>query len=559
VTEADEGRLREAEERFRLAFDNAPIGMALVSPDGRFLQVNASLCDLVGYPADELVMKSFQDITHPDDLDADLDSVGRMLAGAIRTYSTEKRYFHADGHVVWINLSVSLVRGEDEVPLYFISQIEDITERKRTEEALRESEALFRLLADNASDLITLINPDGVIVYASPSARVVLGYEPEELVGRSFYDFLDTAETDPAVVQAAHQQVLAQDEPGPAVVLSALRKKDGTTVVVEATSQAVTDAQTGEVVEIRAAARDVTKRVRAERALRQSEQSFRLLIETSTEAFIAMNGEGLITEWNRQAEATFGWSLDEAVGRRVAETIIPPALREAHEAGLARYLATGEGPVLGRRLELEGRHRDGHEFPVELAIWAVGAGPDVSFNALLHDISERRRAEQELWELALVDELTGLHNRRSFILLAEQAIKEAVRAKRPVIALFVDVDHLKAINDTHGHSEGDRALRLVADALRAACRESDIVGRLSGDEFAILLAEAHQQDGLEQRVRRQVDEVAEAFGYPLSVSIGTATCGAEQPCELPDLFARADRAMYEEKAAKRQAEPETEP
>ena len=108
----DDARLREAEQRFRLAFDNAPIGMALVSPDGRFLRANRSLCDIIGYPADELVMKAFQDITHPDDLAADLGYVRQMLAGAIWTYSMEKRYFHADGHVVWVNLSVSLVRDE---------------------------------------------------------------------------------------------------------------------------------------------------------------------------------------------------------------------------------------------------------------------------------------------------------------------------------------------------------------------------------------------------------------------------------------------------------------
>src|SRR5438874_2409687 len=100
----DEARLREAEQRFRLAFDNAPIGMALVAPDGQFLQVNASLCEIVGYPADALLAKTFQDITHPDDVLADLEQVRQMLAGVVRTYSKEKRYIHADGHEVWINL-----------------------------------------------------------------------------------------------------------------------------------------------------------------------------------------------------------------------------------------------------------------------------------------------------------------------------------------------------------------------------------------------------------------------------------------------------------------------
>ena len=132
-----EEELREAEERFRSAFDDAAIGMGLVNPDGRWLQVNRSLRDMLGYSEEELLEKTFQDITHPDDLDTDLEYVRRLLAGEIQTYQMEKRYFHKDGHTVWILLSVSLVRGEEGEPLYFISQIQDITERKRMEEQLR--------------------------------------------------------------------------------------------------------------------------------------------------------------------------------------------------------------------------------------------------------------------------------------------------------------------------------------------------------------------------------------------------------------------------------------
>jgi diguanylate cyclase (GGDEF)-like protein/PAS domain S-box-containing protein len=413
---------REAEERFRLAFDNAPIGMALVAPDGRWLRVNRAICEIVGFSRDELLAKTFQDITHPEDLGADLAYVRQMLADEIRTYSMEKRYLHSSGRVVWINLSVSLARDEDGAPMYFISQIEDITARKAHEEALR-----------------------------------------------------------------------------------------------------------------------------------RNEQRFRRLIETSTEAFIAMNGEGFITEWNRGAEETFGWSCDEVLGRRLVDTIIPPTHREAHNHGLARYLATGEGPVLGQRLELEGRRRDGAEFPVELTIWALDAGPEVSFNALLHDISERRRLEEQLWELALVDELTGLHNRRSFLHLAAQALKEAARAQRPVIGVFMDVDGLKMINDTYGHAEGDRALRLVAGALQGACRDSDIVGRLGGDEFAVLLAEAHEPDGVENRIRRRLEEAAAAAPYLLSLSIGVVRCEAGHECQVEELLEQADQSMYQEKAKRRGA------
>ncbi len=127
---------REAEQRFRLAFEQAAIGMALVAPDGRFLRVNRALCDLVGYPSETLLTKTFQEITHPEDLDLDLELVRQMLAGERRAYAMEKRYFHADGHTVWVLLSVSLVRGDDDEPRYFISQIQDVSERKQLEQRL---------------------------------------------------------------------------------------------------------------------------------------------------------------------------------------------------------------------------------------------------------------------------------------------------------------------------------------------------------------------------------------------------------------------------------------
>jgi PAS domain S-box-containing protein/diguanylate cyclase (GGDEF)-like protein len=139
--------LAEAEERFRSAFDNAPIGMTLVSPDGRFIKVNRALCELTGYSETALLIRSFQAITHPDDLDADLAYVQDVLAGRRRTYQMEKRYYHADGHVIWVLLSVSLVRDAGGQPLYFISQIADVTDRKQHEQALRDQAEQLAVIA----------------------------------------------------------------------------------------------------------------------------------------------------------------------------------------------------------------------------------------------------------------------------------------------------------------------------------------------------------------------------------------------------------------------------
>ena len=132
-----EKALREAEERFRRAFEDAPIGMALVAPDGRFLRVNRALSEITGYAEAELLGRTFQEITHPDDIDEDVAGTVQLLSGEIRTYRIEKRYLRPDGETVWVMLSVSLVRDEDGSPLYFVSEIEDISERKHAQEELQ--------------------------------------------------------------------------------------------------------------------------------------------------------------------------------------------------------------------------------------------------------------------------------------------------------------------------------------------------------------------------------------------------------------------------------------
>ena len=149
-----EEALRQSEERFRSTFDNAAVGIAHVSPDGKWLEVNNRLCDIVGYTQEELLSSTFQKITHPEDLDADLQLLEQVLTGKIKTYTLEKRYIHKSGTAVWINLTVSLVRYSDGRPKYFISVVEDISERKRAEEKIIESEARYRSLAAALESLV---------------------------------------------------------------------------------------------------------------------------------------------------------------------------------------------------------------------------------------------------------------------------------------------------------------------------------------------------------------------------------------------------------------------
>ena len=149
-----------AARRVQLLFDEAPIGIALTGPDGRWLQVNPALCALLGYTAEDLLARDFQSITHPDDLAASVEQMRRLLAGEISSFEMDKRYLHRDGHSVWAHLTVSITRHSDGSDRSFIAQIQDITDRRRVEQALQASEARYRRIVELADEGIWVIDPD---------------------------------------------------------------------------------------------------------------------------------------------------------------------------------------------------------------------------------------------------------------------------------------------------------------------------------------------------------------------------------------------------------------
>jgi diguanylate cyclase (GGDEF)-like protein/PAS domain S-box-containing protein len=538
--------LREAEEQFRLAFANAPIGMSLTSLDGRFVQVNEALCQMLGRSEGELVGAPVASLTHPDDQDADRAAMGEMRTGTRRTFHTEKRYLRPDGQPVWVRLHAGVVRDEDGRPRHFVSQMEDITERKRTEAALREEAERFRLSFDNAPIGKALVAPDGRFLEVNPALCGIVGHRRDELVTKTFQDITHPDDLD-ADLEFVRQMLSGE------IRTYSMEKRylhaDGRLMWVKLAVSLVRDDHDNPLYFI-SQIEDITERKRAEAALRAGEERTRRILETAGDAFVAIDQAGQITDWNRQAEETFGWPAIEVLGRPLDEVLIPPEMRSAHRHGLARFLATGQGPVLGQRVELTALHRDGHRIPVELVVWALPGDGEWTFNAFVRDITQRKAMEEELARLAMVDDLTGLRNRRGFLAIAEPIKELAQRNRQPVALLFIDLDNLKEINDRHGHGAGDQALVAMADLLRATFRESDVVARLGGDEFAVLITDGFDVKACVDRLR-DIEAHDPRFG-PLSFSVGIALSDGEHR-SIETLIHDADAAMYEDKAAKRLA------
>ncbi|NVB85120.1 MAG: PAS domain S-box protein [Kofleriaceae bacterium] len=182
-SDAANARLRESEERFRLMLDEAPIGMAIVALDGRFVRVNRALCQLVGYTADELQQLRFQDITHPEDLAPDLAQAERLIRREIPRMQVEKRYIRKDGTLVTVLLHTAILYRPNGLPLYYISQITDISARKQTEEALRFSEARFSGIIAIATEAIISIDESQRITVFNDGAEKLFGYTRDEVIG----------------------------------------------------------------------------------------------------------------------------------------------------------------------------------------------------------------------------------------------------------------------------------------------------------------------------------------------------------------------------------------
>lgn len=278
------------------------------------------------------------------------------------------------------------------------------------------------------------------------------------------------------------------------------------------------------------------------------------VLDFAADAFIEMDRDDRITEWNRAAAALFGWSRDEVLGRTVTETIVPPQHWDACRRRMANVLATGTPKVNGKRMTVAGLDRHGREFPIELTLWSLKDGEDWRFHAFIRDITERERLRQKLEQLAYYDPLTGLPNRTLVRERLEQCLQRRGADGKELAVLFVDLDYFKRINDSIGHDAGDSVLRAVAERFRRAVRPMDTVARLAGDEFLVVCPELASPADAERVAERILAALADSVhvagdGIFLTASIGLALATRDSTAE--DLIVGSDAAMYRAKRSGR--------
>ncbi len=388
-----EAALKESEEKYRLLIEHANDAIC-VAQDGLIKFFNPRLQQMLGYDAAALSVIPFTDVIAPEDRELVLGRYVQRLRGEEVPHQYEFRLLTKQGKTQWIEINSVMLTWEGRpATLCFFR---DVQEQKRAEEALRESEAQYHGLVESLPLSIFCKDRAGRITFANRRFCDTLGRTLESLRGKDDFALFPREMADK--YRRDDQHVL---ETG--LVLEAIeeyRKADGEIMHIQTLKAPIYGAN-GEICGVQGMFWDVTARRRAAEQMRESADRQRLILETAYDAFVAIDVQGKIVEWNPQSEKAFGWSRVEALGKRLDELIIPTRFQRAYARRLQSFVERGAGSLFNNRIELSLRRRDGSEFPVEAAIAPLRVGSSWFFHAFLHDISRRKRYEAELREAKL--------------------------------------------------------------------------------------------------------------------------------------------------------------
>jgi diguanylate cyclase (GGDEF)-like protein/PAS domain S-box-containing protein len=310
--------------------------------------------------------------------------------------------------------------------------------------------------------------------------------------------------------------------------------------------------KTGTIIAGIEVVRDITERKTTEEALRENEEKYRLLFSADQDAIIMVDAETLrIIDANDSALSLYGYSREEIL------KLTGPDLSAEQEKSAAAIDEIAE--VSDQYIHYHTRDhkkKNGTVFPVEISSGTFNLKKRKIVSAMIRDITERKRMEHKLRAAAITDDLTGLLNRRGFFTLADQQCKLATRKKRTMALVYIDMDGLKKINDELGHEEGDQAIEDTAKVFKTTFRESDIIARIGGDEFAVLVTELSDPsavdiiiDHLQDNINNHNEQANR--NYELSVTTGISLYDPHLQCSIGILLNQADKSMYKNKTHKK--------
>ncbi len=523
----------------REAFDRTGVGLVVINPEGVFRTANRSFCVMLGYEPAEIEGQSFRRFTHPDDVARDEEALRQIRAGTDPQGSVDKRFLRKGGGEVWVRRSATVVRDPNGQARFVVGAFIDLTEQRRSDQALEQQAHFTRALLDAIPNPVYFKDRAGRYGVYNRAFDELFG-GGRNWIAEAVHDMFDGRNA------SEHE---ARDKP-------LLERPASTTYeMLEPTAEGDTRQmlynkvsfvdQRGEVAGLIGVITDVTRYKETERALEASEARFRVLTESSLDLISVLDADGKIQYQSPALRHLLGYEPADTVGKNVSELIHQDDI-ETVRAALRRIIESRQSiePV-----EFRIRHRDGMWRTFESLGMNCLSNPHIHgvvFNS--RDVTDRKVIQQRIQHLAYHDNLTGLPNRSLLQDRLAHSIARAERSNRKVAVLFIDLDNFKNINDTLGHDVGDELLRQVSRRLSECVRLEDTIARQGGDEFIVLLDSLEEGRGASVVAQKILNGLRAPFVLSgteqhVSGSVGIALY-PEDGRDAQTLMKNADTAMF---------------
>ncbi|MFZ5998678.1 MAG: EAL domain-containing protein [Nitrospirota bacterium] len=515
-------------------------GVSIQDTDYKILFQNQAHKNMVGEHIGEYCYKAYQG------RDRVCEGCHVAMAFSDGRVHTKEQSRMTSGGMQYFEITASPLRDPSGRIIGAIEAVWEITGRKRTEKALRESEERFRLVAESAKAIVYDIDVESGTTVITRGLSEILGYAPEEKPSASDWwyglihpdDFLTVDRTFKESIAHASDFVLEYR----------LLHKSGDYITVQDTGKVVRDSS-GRVVRIVGGVVDITERRKAEAALSASEKKLRHLYDSMSDGVAMTDREGRIVECNRTFLHMLGYTETEV--KRLSSRDITPAKWYAMEESIIESQVFPRG--YSDEYEKEYLRKDGTVFPVAVKTWLIrnGEGDPLAMWCLVRDITERKKLEATIRYQAYHDSLTGLPNRALFTDRLNLELAQARRDHTRLAVLFLDIDRFKGVNDSLGHPAGDQLLKEAAHRLKWCVRQSDTIARFGGDEFAILLPSVAHAEDIAVTAEKIIGAILRPFvieDHELHVTTSIGISIYPEDGEHPEvLLKHADIAMYHAK------------
>lgn len=542
-----EETLRQSEEKYRTIIETIEDGYFEVDLKGRFLFFNEALTRILGYSRKTLSRMSYQDFTTAKTASGVFREFNRVFSSGEPNLGFSWEARTRQGEIRSLETSVSLVRSRKHVPVGFRGIVRDVTERNRTEAALRESEERYRIMAENTGQLVYDYDLASGEIHWTGAIEKVTGYSPEEFGRVDIDGWTERVHPDDRKRALNHLDAAARSG-GHFHHEYRFLAKSGRYVHIVDNGSFLTD-QGGESYRMIGTMSDVSERRRQESALSHEKELAQVTLHAIGDGVIRTDADGRVEYLNPVAERLTGWTLPEASGRPIAEIfrVTTEVSRMPVQDPLQRCFEHPHGADLESGTILVSRC--GREYAVEDSAAPIRNDQGEMAGAVLvfRDVSERRRITQEMAYQAAHDALTGLYNRRKFEQVMDQLLREQRRQGDIHAMLYMDLDQFKIVNDTCGHHAGDELLRQLSVLLSEQFRDSDTLARLGGDEFGLILHKCTTDKAKEVagKIIRLVNKFAFSWddcSFTIGLSIGIVAIDGQ--ADVAAVLKAADQACY---------------